>query len=446
MNIITLRQRAHEQKKVLQSILDRAKAENRDLTQGEEIDFNEGKAKLATVDVELSAELDRLEQERGMPASEDISAGARLEARPHSHSRAVTSVPRKYAEMFPGALSSRGFASREEFFRVVHSGLNDPRLQAAATGHSGAVPTDGGFFIPEQYAAEMLDVALESEIVRPRARIYPMTTQIRKIAGFDDLDNSAGAPFGGLSIAWANEADAGVNKKTKTRLIELNAQKAMIFAYASNELIADGMSFDEMLGTALIKSIGWGLDYAFLNGDGAGKPMGVLKDPALIVVSKDSGQATGTLTYSNVTNMFARLHPSCLANSVWVCNTACIPALLQMQIVVRNQANTDNVGGSAVPVVAQQDGKFTLLTRPVVFTEKTPNFSSQGDILLADFSQYAIGMRKEVSVERSIFPGWQTDESAYRTILRVDGQGKWNRVFTPRNGSTLSWAVTLQAR
>jgi len=448
VNIITLRQRAHEQKKACQALLDTAQAEGRDLTVEESAKWEEMVATLNRTAVEVAAEERRLDIERGASGSDDLSTGARLDI-PRlqvPHPGAAGAIPRKYAEMFPGALTSRGFASREEFFKVVHSGLNDPRLQAAVTGHGGASPTDGGFFIPESYAAEMLDVALESEIVRPRARVYPMTTQTRKLAGFDDLDNSGGAPFGGLSIQWANEGDTGTNKKTKTRLIQLNAQKGMIFSFASNELIADGMSFDEMLGSALIRALGWGLDNSFLNGDGAGKPMGVLKDPALIVVSKESAQATNTLLYANVVKMFSRLHPSCVQNSVWVANNGTIPALLQMQLVVQNVAGSENVGGSATPVVAQQDGKFTLLTRPVIFTEKVPAFSSQGDISLIDFSQYAVGIRREISLEKSASPGWQTDESAYRCIVRVDGQGRWNKAFTPKNGSTLSWCVTLQAR
>jgi HK97 family phage major capsid protein len=450
-NIITLRQRAHDLRKQMERMNDKAASEHRDFSVAESAEFEHMIASARSLDDQIhAAEIELDKQRGGTGIAVDAGAGRGVDLRPaisDSDSKlARQSTGPRYAQMFPGALSSSGFADLNEFLRTVHSGLNDSRLQAAATGHSGAVPTDGGFFIPTEFAAEMLDVALESEIVRPRAKIYPMKSQIRKIAGFDDLDNSGGAPYGGLSIQWSNEADAGTNKKTKTRLIELNAQKAMIFTYASNELIADGMSFDELLGGALVKSIGWGLDYAFLNGDGAGKPMGVLKDPALIVVNKEGGQAAATLLYANVVKMFARLHPSCVPNSVWVANSTTIPALLQMQLVVQNVAGTENVGGSAVPVVTQQNGQMYLLTRPIIFTEKTPAIGSQGDILLVDFSQYAIGLRKEVSVERSIFPGWTTDESAYRCIMRVDGQGSWNKPFTPKNGSTLSWCVTLQAR
>jgi len=57
-------------------------------------------------------------------------------------------------------------------------------------------------------------------------------------------------------------------KDAKLRLIQLKAKKLACFSQASNELIADGMSFEEMLAGALIKGLGWYMDYAFINGTG----------------------------------------------------------------------------------------------------------------------------------------------------------------------------------
>jgi HK97 family phage major capsid protein len=354
---------------------------------------------------------------------------------------------RLYGEMF-GATSDSGFKDLNEFLKVIHSNTFDPRIAAAAQGMGEGVFSDGGALVPTEFSAQMLDASLESEIVRSRARIYPMSSATRVIAGLDNSDNSGSAPFGGLSLQWAAEAASGSVKKAKTRTIQLTAQKGMIFSYATSEVIADGMNFDEIVGGAIVKALGWGLDYAFLNGDGAGKPKGVLTDPALIVVAKESSpaQPANTVWYQNIVNMFSRLHPSCLANAVWVTNPSTLPQLLRMQITVMNVAGSENVGGSAVPVFSTNGGDFRLLGKPVILTEKLPALSSQGDILLCDFSQFAVGIRKEITLDRSIAPGFQTDEVAYRCIVRVDGQGLWKSAFTPKNGNSLSWCVTLGAR
>ncbi len=66
--------------------------------------------------------------------------------------------------------------------------------------------------------------------------------------------------------------------------------------------------------------------------------------------------------------------------------------------------------------------------------------------MFVDFSQYSLGLRKVMSIDKSQHVGWQTDETGYRGILRADGQGRWDQVVTPKNGDTLSWCVTLAAR
>lgn len=346
----------------------------------------------------------------------------------------------KYRDMFGlASLSKGGFGTSEDFFQAVHGAgkHHNPKLQALA--HTEGVATEGGFMVPEQFSAEMLDASLESEIVRPRAMNYPMTSNQRKIAGFDGADHASGTMFGGFTARWKPEANAGSEETAKVRLIELIAKKLFLYSKISNELLQDGGSFGEMLGTALIQSIGWHLDDAFLNGSGAGRPLGVLNDPAKITVGKEIGQTAVTINYTNLTKMFARMYASGLANAVWVCNPTCIPQLLALSQSV-------GTGGSHIPVMTESGGKFYILTREVLFTEKLPTLGTEGDIIFADFSQYAIGMRKDVSVEQSTHVGFSTDEVAYRAILRADGQGKWNKVLTPKNGDTQSWIVALATR
>jgi HK97 family phage major capsid protein len=90
--------------------------------------------------------------------------------------------------------------------------------------------------------------------------------------------------------------------------------------------------------------------------------------------------------------------------------------------------------------------QYTLLTRPVVFSEHMKALGTKGDVLLADLSQYAIGLRQGLALERSGHAGFQTDETYFRAITRVDGQGTWKSAVTPKNGDSLSWCVTLDAR
>ena len=68
------------------------------------------------------------------------------------------------------------------------------------------------------------------------------------------------------------------------------------------------------------------------------------------------------------------------------------------------------------------------------------------DLVASESKSRSVGLRREVSVEKSLHYGWLKDESSYRCILRADGHGKWSRAVTPKNGDTLSWCVTLAER
>jgi len=300
------------------------------------------------------------------------------------------------------------------------------------------IPEFGGYSVPEEYGAFLMDKSLESEIIRPRATVWGMGSETKKVPAFDGADRTNNL-FGGISGEWLEEGQTGTRKTAKLRLIQLKAKKLACFSQASNELIADGMSFEEMLAGALIKGLGWYMDYAFINGTGEGQPLGILNDPALITVTKETNQTAATINYSNVVNMFSRLSPSCFTNAVWLANPSVIPQLLTMTITI-------GTGGAQIPVFKEEASRFTLLGKEIIFTEKCPALGAKGDLILADLSQYAIGMRKEIALDRSNVPGWMEDMTDYRVIVRVDGQGTWDKPVKPKNGTTLSWAVSLEAR
>jgi HK97 family phage major capsid protein len=384
-------------------------------------------AQLGQLDSEIAAEKLRRSTELGAPAVALNDDGTIADAR-----RSATG--RLFAEMFGPPSGNGGFKSFDEYATVVHSGRADPRLQAAM---STTVGQDGGFLVPDEFSAELLDGSLEDEIVRPRATVYPMSSNTRKIGGFDGSDHTDGSIFG-MTARWMAENATNTEQQPKTVLLELHAQKLAIYASASNELAADGMNFDQMLGGAMRAATSFGLDRAFLTGNGVGKPLGVLNDPALITVSKEAGQEAASVVYENLVAMMARLHPALFNKSVWVANVSTIPHLSSLVL---------NIGVGGAPVLTQRaDGSFAILTRPVIFTEKLPALGTKGDIMLVDFSQYAIGLRKEMTLDKSNAPGWFEDETAYRTIVRVDGHGRWVSAVTPLNGPSLSWAVALATR
>ena len=407
-------------------------------------------AELGQLDVEIMAEATRRERERsgvldGTAADADpgvpealTRVGIDSDAAASGARRSPVRIGARYRDLFGSAVDSGGFHGANEFFSTIASGLADRRLIQAGT-MTEMVGSDGGFLVPSEFASELLDGSLEQEIVRPRARVVPMKSDEKKISGFSAQDHTGGSIYG-LEPVWMAEAgpDAEMQVATVARLI-LHAHKFGVFAESSAELAADGTDYAVQLGTAMRGAMSFGLDSAFLTGNGVAKPLGVLNDPALITVAKETGQAADTILYDNLIKMLARLHPALLSDAVWVANPTTIPQLTTLSVPI-------GTGGQHVPVMTQAAGGFQILTRPVVFTEKVPVLGDRGDILLSAFSQYAIGLRQEVVLDQSHLPGWARDVISYRAILRVDGLGLWSGPVTPLHGDTLSWCVALAAR
>ncbi len=346
-----------------------------------------------------------------------------------------------YGELFGShSLTTDGFASAEEFFRVLHSGRSDSRLHSAyepssmrASTGTGGVPSDGGFSVPTQFFSGIWNSALESQIVLPRASVVPMMSSELKCPAWDDSNHSANL-FGGFAASWIGETVAPDPQLPKMRLVMLRARKLALFCQVSNELIADGMGFEQQLSVAISNALSFFLDQSFFNGDGSNKPSGILRSGATISVTRTTANR---VFYEDITAMFARLHPASFPTATWVVSQSTLPDLLTLSLAV-------GTGGTAIPLVKEAGGHYSMLGLPIIITEKVPALGTAGDVGLYDFSQYLIGLRAGFALERSTHLGFQSDTSWYRGIIRVDGMSKINAPVTLANGAaTVSPFVVL---
>lgn len=435
------------------------KVTSQELTAGERTEL----AGLRARAIELRAELDNAEaaneaerdqarrQDGGHP-DPDAEASRRAAARAGLRgvggpgagaegdvSRAQPASDRTFQGLFgPSATSLGGWDSGSrsaatEFCRCVALGLNDPRLMAAAmSGNEGA-----GAVIPPGVFGGWLDTALESEIVRPRAQNWPILQgRERTIPAWDLSDRSSG--LAGFAITWQGEnpgTDATPQVGTTRQLI-LVARRGVIYAATSNELLEDGLDFDAQLQQVMSKALSYGLDESFLFGMGSNEPLGVYRSAALITVSRAT---TNLIDYTDLVTMFSRMSPASIPNSVWVAHSSTIPQLAVLSVPV-------GTGGSHVPVMTQSDGRFYILTRPVIFSEKVMPLGSLGDIGLFDFGRYAVGLKREATLEKSIHVGFLRNQQYFRLQLRVDGMPVDNApTQPPNNAPTQSAFVALGA-
>jgi HK97 family phage major capsid protein len=141
--------------------------------------------------------------------------------------------------------------------------------------------------------------------------------------------------------------------------------------------------------------------------------------------------------------MWARLYNRSRRNAVWYINQDLLPQLYQLSQAV-------GTGGQVVfspPGGLSGSPYATLMGRPIVEVEYTQTVGDQGDIILADMSQYQMIEKGGVQSASSIHVNFLYDETVYRFVYRVDGQPKWNSPLTPKNSAlTQSPFIVLDAR
>lgn len=345
------------------------------------------------------------------------------------------------AKDFTALYGSRGGYSwpdkESSFFDAVFSGRHHPGLLKNAM--TEGVPSDGGFLVPVEYAKQIHNVSLENEVIMPRAFVQPMISNEIKIPAMS-IGNHATSLYGGFTASYVAEAGTISEADPKVRSMDLQAKKLTGLLRFSSELAADIPGGENQIIQICGKGLSWYRDKAFIKGSGSGEPLGILNSDCLIEVAKETGQTTDTICYENLTKMMSRLYAGSFGNSVWICHQSTIPQLLQLSLAV-------GVGGSAIPVMTESNGQFKILTRPVIFTEKTEKLGDMGDIILADLSQYVVGLRSEMRFDVSIHVHFATDEMLARLIERHDGMPLWDSALTLEDGTTtVSPFVTLAAR
>jgi HK97 family phage major capsid protein len=211
--------------------------------------------------------------------------------------------------------------------------------------------------------------------------------------------------------------------------MELNAKKLVGLIRFSSELSQDIPGGENQLIQLCGRGLSWYRDRAFLKGSGAGEPLGILNSNCLISVTPETGQTADTIVYENLTKMMSRMFAGSFGNSFWLCHQSTIPQLLTLSVSV-------GTGGNSIPVMTRSNGGFEILTRPVVFTEKTEKVGDLGDVLLIDASQFVVGLRGEMRFDTSIHPGFLTDEIYARIVERHDAEPLWDSPLTLEDGTT----------
>lgn len=413
----------------MRAITDKAAAEDRDLTDDEAAAFDAEKASVERIAAAITREEALIEAERSagvfVPEGAHISVTENIEADP-----------------------KRGFKTFGEFAAAVRAGAQrnatlDPRLTIGAAapttyGNEGS-GADGGFAIPPAFSGDIWNMSLGE------GSLIPMTDNTEVTGNSMAFPRDETTPWGGSGVQayWQAEGVPANASKPQLGLDTLRLHKLMALVPVTEELLADAAALGSYLSNQAPDRIMGKANEAILFGTGSGQPQGCLNSDALVVVAKETGQATQTILQPNISKMRSRLKTGELKNAVWIGNPDILPALEGLTV-----GNIPIFLPPGTGLREAYDG--TLNGRPLILSEHASAFSAQSDLSLVSLKGYrTITRAGGIETATSMHLYFDAALTAFRFMFRIDGAPIIKAPITPPAGKSTnsrSYFVTLGAR
>jgi len=326
-----------------------------------------------------------------------------------------------------------------DFFKAVYkaevySEIDKRLLPLKATGANEAIPSEGGFLVTSDIAAGINENMWGVGRVLSQFNAMNVSGNGLTIRAIDETSRAAGSRMGGVRGYWLNEGGQKTASQPAFRNIELKLKKVAALIYATDELLEDATALEGWISNNVPNELRFLVEDAIIDGDGVGKPSGILRSGALVEATRTDASEVDA---ADIGRMWAARYVG-PADYVWFVNASVMPQLFQLSI-----------GQTPVyqPPNGYADAPFgQLFGRPVIETEYNPYLGTVGDILLASPSQYALITKGGIQAASSIHVKFDYDETAFRFVYRVDGEPIWASSVTAFDGTaTISPFVALAA-
>lgn len=319
------------------------------------------------------------------------------------------------------------------------------KVQAAASGQSTGVPSDGGYLVQKDFSTSLMDRAMAASQLAPKCRHIQIGEGSDGLEApyVDETSRATGSRWGGVRVYRRAEAETVSTSKVKLGKWSCDLEDLMAICFVTGRALRDASSLGGMITTAFEEEGSFVIDDEIFRGSGAGQCLGVINSDVLVSQAKETGQSADTVVKENIDKMWSRMPARFRVGAEWYINQEVEPQLDSMSL---------SVGTGGVPVYMPPGGiadtpYARLKGRPVVPIEQASALGDLGDIMLANFSQYIIIEKGGVDAQQSIHVRFVYDEMCFRFMWRMNGQPKDKSALTPYKGSnTLSPFVALAAR
>lgn len=330
--------------------------------------------------------------------------------------------------------ADQDFASPSEYFLAVknaalHPAREDPRLRSRkvvdATGMSEGVPAEGGYLLHPTVEAPIVERMYNTGQILQRVASDPVGPNSNS-ALYNGIDETTRATslFGGIIGYWIGEGGTITPTKPAFREVDLKLRKVAAACYATDEQLQDTVNLASWLGRTVPSALRFYAEDAIYEGNGVGKPLGIMNSPCLISVLRVDANK---IQFADIVAMWARRWAG-YQDYVWLINADASPQLDQLVLASSTEMPTRFIDYGP-------DGVMRMKGRPVLEVEYAATMGTTGDIMLASLSQYQTITKGDVQEASSIHVAFLADEQVFRFTYRIDGKPLWHSALTPLHGS-----------
>jgi HK97 family phage major capsid protein len=304
---------------------------------------------------------------------------------------------------------------------------------------------NGGFLLDTDLIGGIFDKARAIDGPLARCLLLPTTKHTAEWPVFDETSRANGSRLGGIKGRWQGTTDdQSMTPYASQPSVAMNQFVPKRFTILSQpysrDLLEDAPIAEAALEYAARQEVRYEIVNAMINGQGATHPYGVLNSPSTIAVSRAT---PSTISQADVDNAWSRMWGFSRRNAVWLANDDTLLKIDAVATTLGWPAATylpQGVAGNPYPL---------LKGRPLLPCEQCAVLGSTGDLILGDWSQYALVVRTvddeatlsyaspEAFIEKRSADQFMfdTDSIVFRFKIRIDGMPLWKKPITIADGS-----------
>lgn len=264
--------------------------------------------------------------------------------------------------------------------------------------------SEGGYLVPDEFEKTLVEALEEENVFRTLAHVIKTSSGDRKIP----VVASKG------TASWVDEEGAYTESDDAFSQVSIGAYKLGTMIKVSEELLADSVfDLEAYISKEFARRIGAREEESFFNGDGKGKPLGILaaKDGAEVGVTAASATA---ITADEVIDLFYSLKAPYRKNAVWVLNDATVKQIRKLK---------DSTGQYLWQPSLVAGTPDTILGRPVKTSAFMPVAAAGAKtIAFGDFKYYWIADRQGRTFKKLSELYAANGQVGFMGTQRVDGK------------------------